>query len=240
MIIFWRLVLAHFIADFTFQTNHIANWKRESKWGMAVHVLTHPLTSMICVVLPTPGSHGLNFSYLTMNWVETRWFSLNGSVCILLLALFHWLEDEWRVWSIQKTGSPDSTAFFLWDQLVHITLILAFAPTWPGIHADAWVFVVLCAVLLSHFTSVLIFFLENDLWGTSQILNNRKYYFMAERLVGASLFLLPGAWLLLAMGWLGWIVYVHYRQAQDRTWVNLVVGNVSAAFLGLITRGLLS
>jgi hypothetical protein len=229
MEIFWRLILAHFIADFTFQTNHIANWKRESKWGMAVHVLTHPITSI-----------ALTWPYLSQPWVETRWFHLDGWVCIGFLALFHWLEDEWRVWSIQATGAPDSTGFFLLDQVVHSVLIFMFSPTMPDVKTPAWVFVALCAVLLAHFTSVLIFFLENDLWGGSKILDKKKYYYMGERFLGASLFLLPGLWLLLALGWVGWVVYLRYRKAEDRTWVNLVVGNCAVIFLGLITRGLIS
>ena len=229
MTIFWRLLLAHFIADFTFQTNHIANWKRESRWGMVVHVFTHPVTSI-----------ALTWPYLSMPWVQTRWFHLDGWVCIGFLALFHWLEDEWRVWSIQETGSPDSTTFFLWDQVVHITLILAFAPTLPETRSETWVLVALCAVLLWHFPSVLIYFMENDLWGSSHILENKKYYYIGERLLGASLFLLPGAWLLLAIGWLFWVFYVQYRRTHERTWVHLVVGNCSVVFLGLLSRGLLS
>ena len=43
MLIFWRLVLAHFIADFTLQTNKVAQWKRVSQLGMVVHVLCHPV-----------------------------------------------------------------------------------------------------------------------------------------------------------------------------------------------------
>src|SRR5882724_623622 len=185
MIIFWRLILAHFIADFTFQTNHIANWKRESKWGMAVHVLTHPVTYAV-----------FTWPYLSLPWVQTPWFHLDGWVCVGFLALLHWLEDEWRVWSIQETGSPDSTKFFLWDQVVHITMILAFSPTQADAKIETWVLVALCVVLLSHFTSVLVYFLENDLTGTSHMLNQKKYYYIGERLLGASLFLLPGAWLL--------------------------------------------
>ena len=57
---------------------------------------------------------------------------------------------------------------------------------------------------------------------------------------GAALFLLPGAWFLLALGWLGWILYVHYRRNQERTWINLVVGNGAVVFLGLLARGLLT
>jgi hypothetical protein len=229
MTVFWLLILAHFVADFTFQTNHIANWKRESKWGMAVHVLTHPLTYA-----------AFTWPYLSEPWVQTRYFHLDGWICIGFLALFHWMEDEWRVRSIQKTGTPDSTQFFLLDQLVHIAMILAFSPAMPGVKTPVWIFVALCAVLLAHFTSVLIYFLENDVWGTSTILQHRKYYYIGERFLGAGLLLLPGIWFLLALGWLGWIFYVHYRRSQERTWVHLVVGNCAVILLGLITRGLLS
>ncbi len=228
MNIFWRLVLAHFIADFTLQTNRIANWKRESKWGMFVHILTHPVVSVI-----------LTWPYLSWHWVDTHGLKLTGWVCVALIAFFHWLEDEWRVWSIQETGSPDSTGFFLWDQVVHITMILALSPTIPKAHTEAWVIPVLCGVLLAHFSSVLIYFIENDVWGTSKVLGEGKYRYMAERFLGAALFLLPGAWFLLAFVWIGWLVYLHYRKSQDRTWVHVVVGNAGVVLLGLLTRGLL-
>src|SRR5262249_2424013 len=104
-------------------------WKRASKWGMAVHVLTHPVVSILLVV-----------PYLTMTWVKTPWFSLSGWICVLLVAFFHWLQDEWRVWSIQRAGAPDNTAFFLWDQTVHIAGILAFTPTFPDVKPELWVF----------------------------------------------------------------------------------------------------
>ena len=196
---------------------------------MFVHIITHPIVSVI-----------LTWPYLSWNWVDTRWLKLDGWVCIALIAIFHWLEDEWRVWSIQETGSPDSTGFFLWDQVVHLTMILAFSPTLPTMQTASWVFPFLCAVLLAHFTSVLIFFMENDIWGKSVVLGNGKYRFIGERFIGAVLFLLPGAWFLLAFFWIGWIVYVHYRKTEDRTWVHVVVGNAAVVLLGLLTRGLLS
>ena len=229
MTIFWRLVLAHFIADFTFQTNKVATWKRESRVGMLVHSLTHPVVA-----------YALLWPYLSMMWVQTNWIQLNGWVCVALLALFHFLEDEWRVWSIKETGSPDSTGFFLWDQVVHLTMILAFSPTLLNMKADPWVFPVLCLVLLAHFVSVLVFFIENDLWGNSKVLGDKKYWYMGERLIGASLFLLPGPFFLLAFGWIGWIAYLYYQKSQERTWVHLVVGNTAVILLGLLVRGLLS
>src|SRR5690348_17232091 len=109
MEIFWRLVLAHFIADFSLQTNHIAQWKRESPMGIALHVLMHPLVSAMLV-----------WPFITLSWIKTPWFAVPGWLCILILALMHYLEDEWRVYAIQKTGSADSTGFLLWDQLIHM------------------------------------------------------------------------------------------------------------------------
>jgi hypothetical protein len=229
MAIFWRLVLAHFVADFTLQTNRVATWKRASRAGMLVHILTHPVVS-----------YALTWPYLSMTWVDTRWFQLNGWICVAVITLFHWLEDEWRVWSIQETGSPDSTGFFIWDQVVHLTMILALSPTLTPMRSDPWVMPVLCVVLLAHFVSVLVFFMENDLWGQSHVMGDKKYRFIGERLIGASLFLLPGPLFLLAFGWLGWIAYLYYYRSQERTWVHLVVGNTAVILLGLFARGLLS
>ena len=229
MMIFWRLVLAHFIADFTLQTNRVAEWKRASRWGMALHIATHPVMAV-----------ALTWHYLSWPWLQAPGLALNGWSCIALMTLFHWMEDEWRVWSIQKTGSPDNTGFFLWDQVVHLTIILAVSPTLPAVPPDRWLMPVLCVVLLAHFVSVLIYFIENDLSGDSQVLGELKYRFMAERFVGAGLFLLPGAWFLLAFLWLGWLVYLHYRKADERSWVHVLVGNLAVVVLGLLIRGCIS
>ena len=76
MAVFWRLILAHFIADFTFQTNKVASWKRESRTGMLVHILTHPVVA-----------YAFTWPYLSLTWVDTRWIQLNGWVCVALITL---------------------------------------------------------------------------------------------------------------------------------------------------------
>jgi hypothetical protein len=228
MEIFWRLILAHFIADFSLQTNRIAQWKRSSEWGMLVHILTHPVVSVVLV-----------WPYLSQPWVQTPWFSINGWVAVSLIAVLHYLEDEWRVWSIQHTGSPDSTGFFLWDQVVHYTVILALSPTAITSPTPDWVMVALCFVMLAHFTSVLIYFIENDLWGKSNVLEGKKYNFMTERIVGAALFLLPGMWMLLAVLWLAWMAYKQLSLSEERTWVHRLIGTAGTILLGLTARGFL-
>ena len=99
--------------------------------------------------------------------------------------------------------------------------------------------ILLCAVLLTHFTSVLIFFVENDLWGNSEQLGTSKYVFIGERVLGASLFLLPGIWFLLSFIWVGWVLRQHYKPLEPRTWANEVISNSSVVLLGLIARGIL-
>src|SRR5262245_30999781 len=128
MEIFWRLILAHFIADFTFQTNKVASWKRESRIGMFVHIMTHQVIT--CAIL---------WPYLSMALVQTPWIRLNGWICVGLITLLHWLEDEWRVWTIKEVGSPDSTGFFLWDQVVHLAMILAVSPTTSLARVSPWI-----------------------------------------------------------------------------------------------------
>lgn len=229
MEIFWRLILAHFVADFTLQTNKVATWKRESRLGMVIHILTHPVVSF-----------ALCWPFLSQIWLDAPLLRLNGWVCVALITVFHWMEDEWRVWSIQETGSPDSTGFFLWDQVVHLIMILALSPTMTELNVPRWIFLALCLVLLAHFVSVLVYFIENDLWGKSDMMGEKKYLFIGERLLGASLFLLPGPLFLLAFGWLGWIAYLRFYRSHERTWVHMVVGNTAVVLLGLAARGFLS
>src|ERR1700679_2768135 len=112
MLIFWRLVLAHFIADFTLQTNKVAQWKRVSRWGMVVHVLCHPLMYLLFC-----------WNYLSWPWVHLHGLTLNGWTCVALIVLLHWIEDEARVWCIRH-GTPDDTAFLLWDQVLLFGVLL--------------------------------------------------------------------------------------------------------------------
>jgi len=240
MLIFCKLILGHFIADFALQTNKVANWKRESQWGMSVHVLCHPLVYLFLVSFEIWPRIGFSSHYLTMPWVQGPGFALNGWVCIALISLLHWVEDEWRVWSIRK-GTPDSTAFLLWDQAVHLAVILAFAPMIAGTRAESWVLVATGVIILAHFTSVLIFFVENDLGMNSTVLSQGKYGYMVERLIAAGLFLLPGVWFVISIAYLSWLAYQHFHTEEpDRTWVHLLIGNLSVVLVGLCLRGILN
>src|SRR3989339_1553959 len=126
MQIFWRLVLAHLLADFTLQTNFIAAWKRKNVWG----VLAHSMVFFLCAT-------ALCFDYLADTWIQfNSHIVIQGWMAILLLTMFHFLEDEWRVWTIQRWSSPDSFLFFIWDQFIHYVLIFVASPQQNGFYPE--------------------------------------------------------------------------------------------------------
>jgi len=229
MMIFWRLVLAHFIADFTLQTNKVAEWKRVSRMGMLVHVIAHPLVSM-----------ALTWNYLDQVWVTFGSFSFDGWTCLGLIALTHWIEDEFRVWAIRKEIVPDGTAFLAWDQAVHLVTLYFLSPRSWGGEGEVFVLVALCVVLLTHVTTVLIFFLEVDAGIQSQLLSAPKYRLMAERLMGGVLMALPGWFFLFGWAWIGGQLYRQIQKPLARSWIHSAFSWAAIIVLGLIARSLLA
>lgn len=229
MTIFWRLVLAHFIADFTLQTNKVAQWKRVSRMGMMVHVIAHPLVTM-----------ALTWNYLGDVWLTFGSVALKGWMCLLFIALTHWIEDEFRVWAIRKEIVPDSTAFLAWDQAIHLLTLYLLSPRFTGGEGEPWVLVALCVVLLTHVTSVIIYFLETDAAIASQLLGPAKYRLMAERLMGAFLMALPGWFFIFGWAWIGGQLYRQFQKSQARSWIHSLASWTAMIVLGLTARFLLS
>lgn len=121
MEIFLRLFLGHFIADFTLQTNYIAAWKRKNLAGLLVHCLIHPIVYV-----------ALLWRYLPQTWLSIGPINLSGWACVFIIFATHFIEDEWRIWSVLKRNAPDNTFFYIWDQLVHYAMIFSFSPTIDG------------------------------------------------------------------------------------------------------------
>ena len=117
MVIFWRLLFGHLLADFTMQTNFINRWKRKSVWGLMAHCLTHPILYLI-----------LTWPFLRDTWLTMGPLRLNGWWCILLVFVAHFIEDYWRVYTIFKYNTPDNTLYFFWDQIIHYAVIFMVVP----------------------------------------------------------------------------------------------------------------
>jgi len=231
MEIFWRLMFGHFLADFTFQADKVNAWKRSSVWGMVLHAGMHPVTYAI-----------LTWPYLDDRWVNTPYLRLQGWTCILLLFIIHFLADEWRVFTIFRFGTPDNTLYFLWDQIIHYLSIFLLVPLGllgpdAVLVPEKWPILGILLVLATHFTTVLVYFLEKDLWGREFPGGGEKYLGIAERLVVSLSFLLAGHWwVLFTAGWVGHRLYLRSRRIQDFTWLNFALSGAMAVVCGAGAR----
>ncbi|MBI4062864.1 MAG: DUF3307 domain-containing protein [Elusimicrobia bacterium] len=193
MIIFWRLVLGHFLADFTLQTNRINAWKRSSAMGMMIHCLIHP----ICYL-------SLIYPYLGSVWITLRGIPIHGITAVGLIALLHYIEDAWRVAVISKHRNLDTTLYLIWDQVIHLSVIFIFFGETPGdsglIIPELWPVILILTIIATHFSVVLIYFIEKDLYGKPYPNDTEKYVAIAERgLAFAGILTIPSVHLALAV-----------------------------------------
>ena len=168
MQIFWRLILAHLLTDFTLQTNFIAGWKRKNLWGG----MAHSLVFFVC-------SWVLCYGRLTDVWVTFgNNVVIQGWTAITLLTILHFLEDEWRVWTIQRLNSPDNIWFFLWDQFIHFVLIFVFFPVQNGFNPEKGILLAILFILTTHYATIFIYYMEKDFFGHAELITEKKYYSM--------------------------------------------------------------
>ncbi|MEA1939648.1 MAG: DUF3307 domain-containing protein [Candidatus Caldatribacteriota bacterium] len=104
MSLFYRLILAHMIADFPLQTKQIFNIKMNTKWGVLLHSSIVLLFSIL-----------LSFPYLE-----------NSRVILIIIIVFvtHTIIDKIKLDYSKKT-SNQGIKIFLIDQFLHISIIAA-------------------------------------------------------------------------------------------------------------------
>lgn len=231
MDIFWRLVFGHFLADYTFQTNFIAAWKRRNHWGLLVHCATHPLMYVL-----------LTWPYLGETWFRLGPVELSGWGSILSIFVIHYLEDWWRVTEVMKKGAPDNTLYLLLDQGIHMLSIFVFIPLWATrgglLFPEAWPLIGIFLVVVTHAGTVFIYFIEKDLMGEGYPGFDVKYFGMGERLVVFLLFLTaPGALAYLFTSlWMSFMAWVRYKRILDMSWSSYGLGAALAVGCGMMAR----
>lgn len=229
MDIFWRLVLAHLLADFTFQTDYVNRIKRSGFAGMMVHVLTHAVVSAVLVR-----------EYLGAEWFRVLGFSFNGWLALSVLTAVHFAVDEIRVYVIRRLAYRDNTFNFLADQFAHFYFIFMFSPfnfSTPAFVPEKWVFLLSCLVMTTHFSTVLFYFVEKDMSGASFPAFDQKYFMIFERTIIWAFFLIPGLWWLgfLAL-WLVQLFYVKRKRIIDMSPLNFYGSIFSSVIFGLLSR----
>ncbi|MCX5786658.1 MAG: DUF3307 domain-containing protein [Elusimicrobia bacterium] len=230
MAIFWRLLLSHLLADYTLQFDFVNTLKRRSVYGMFIHCITHFIVSVA----------------LTWNVLGSVWFSLgplkfNGWLALSLMFFVHFLIDELRIYGMKQLGYRDGTVNFLTDQILHIYVLFMISPViYPGydfLRPEKWIGVAAMLVLVSHVTTVLVYFVEKDLYGKKFPRFDEKYFVIFERLVLWAFFFVPGYWWLpFAAAWIFQMFHIRKKRIIDLSLLNIVFSVVLAAGFGFWAR----
>ena len=230
MVIFWRLVLSHLLADFTLQFDFVNKLKRRSAWGMVLHCLTHFAVAAV----------------LARDWLGGTWFSawglpFNGWAALALMTGVHYALDELRVLSVRRLGWKDGTLCFLADQLLHFYVLFLISPIvipGPGLlMGEKWASIAAMFVLVTHFTTVLIYFVEKDLFGKPFPSFDEKYFLIFERVVLWAFFFAEGRWWIpFAAVWGAQLLYIRRKRIMDLSGVNVWLSVGVSALLGACTR----
>lgn len=230
MIIFWRLILSHLLADFTLQFDIVNQMKRKHVWGMLLHCLTHFVVSV-----------ALTWNYLPDTWVTIGPLALNGWWALALMLAVHFGVDELRLYSMKTLHFRDGTLSFLADQVLHFYVLFMISPVIiPEIGlliGEKWSVIAAMLVLVTHFTTVLIYFVEKDLFGKSFPHFDEKYFLIFERVVLWAFFFAAGYWWIpFALAWIFQIFYIKRKRIIDMSLANVWLSVAITLVLGAWTR----
>ncbi|MBN2542217.1 DUF3307 domain-containing protein [bacterium] len=119
MDLFWRFLLAHFIADFPLQNRAIRNIKH--KWyGVLLHSLIFGILCIFAIVNFGAGDFTWPYFYIPKIWLV-----------IGILTVSHFIIDRIKYLIAARIGK-ETLYLFLADQVIHIGLIYLLV-TWMGI-----------------------------------------------------------------------------------------------------------
>ena len=224
MYFFWRLLLAHLLADFTFQTDRIAKWKREDISGVFFHVLIFLFFAVV-----------INYQYLPQK---------NFAVALMVIAMLHVVEDKWRAYNIVKYNSPDDIVFFLWDQFVHILFIFVLVPEDPiGAITEKWVVLAIIFIAASNFSTILIYFVKKLFYSDACVITQEKYHGIIERVLIVVCFVITGKWYWIVLSSVVLLVLIErfsmkkINNKLDFSIHNILTSNVMAIILSIIAHG---
>jgi len=230
MEIFWRLFLAHLLADFTLQTNTVNNLKRKGWPGMFLYVGTHIFVSIILI-----------YNFLFQSWYKLFGIEFKGWFILFIMSVIHFFIDELRIYLINKVKVPDNTLNFLADQFAHFYFIFILSPInsfKSGIFIEEkWVIIVSCLVIISHVTTIFIYFVEQDLNKLQFPSFDQKYFMIIERIVMWAFFITQGYWWIpFLILWIIQLVYIKTRKIIDISNTNLYISIIFSILFGLISR----
>jgi hypothetical protein len=230
MFIFWRLLLAHFIADFPLQTNKVYFLKTKFPWGSFLH---SGIFIMVSILLLWP------------LWCRTDfWFFL------LFLFVAHGFQDLLKI-IYNRQSSHDTVWLFIFDQIGHVAFISTVLLLPIGLvryvtGRDSWFYwysqdkLIMCLVFListGFGGTILIPYVEKLVKHLPQveIPPQYKYHGVLERMLIVVLISAPGYWYIFTPG----VFLVRYFSRENYSTASVVVSVLVAVAGGILLRWLL-
>ncbi len=188
MSIFWRLVLAHLLADFLFHFNFIYKLKHTKVFaGYFVHGIVFFLAGLICC-----------HNFLAITWINFGSVSLDGTKSIFVLAVLHSLLDKINPSETRAFEGHNFILFLLW-QAIEIMLLFVVAPLVvvkgeSFIVGNRFLFILIGVLTSTYFFMALIHFFKKDFMQAAYPIFDERFVSTLYRLTLYLLLLLPGFW----------------------------------------------
>lgn len=237
MFLFYRLLLAHFIADFPLQFSKLFRLKTEGIKGTILHGSIFGILAIV-----------FSFPYLASRWM---------GIFLIFLWVSHSLVDWLKIKLINRYKN-DSLSLFLLDQLLHIGAIgLVLIFNFPPIAAGAsflsrlysnnlFVFFCIFYTLATFTATVLIYYLKKTYVHSNVSFPAKgRYYDILERAMVTTFIILPGYFYLLVPLAIGikWVVcrIKNFQEGDyDFSRFNLIASFTIAVLVGAILRLIIS
>ncbi len=176
MVVFWHLLLAHFLADFPLHADYIYRKKISNPFkGLSVHGLVYMICLLICC-LP----------YLEIKWFTFAGVTFNGVETIFLLTLIHMFSDYIDVSDNHDLIGINALMFVCW-QVLEIAVLFIVSPliikVEPGI--NLWILkliIILNGLIISTYVfMVLIHLFIKDFIHKNYPTFDERYIYMIYR-----------------------------------------------------------
>lgn len=230
MIVFWRLVLAYYLADIAFYGRRFYCWRTCSRAKTAAaHGI---LFFLICA--------GLTYPYLNMPWPFLDLFNLPGWVCIGLFTLFHIFTDEW--FTLPASLKYHHTLTFVFHDAVNLLFLFLCVPfdaLYETGHfaAEGWMYGLAGLAVALFGVGNFCYLAEKDKYGRDYPTPDEQWMMKTCRAIFFLIMLLPGwRWVLWLVIW--WLACLYARRIRlmDVSNISFYFGFPAAVILGLLVR----
>ncbi|MDR0953419.1 MAG: DUF3307 domain-containing protein [Elusimicrobiota bacterium] len=233
MILFLRLLLAHFLADFVFHGDILFRLKEKSKYkGYGLHAIVY----FLCLLV-------LCWPYLNMHWFNLGPLAFNGWFSIILLVAAHIAVDNMNSGDDNGYERGNFITFLLW-QIVAILFLFFIAPIMPPLPSDQvflnnenFLIGLNGAFFVTTFFVIFLYLLEKSLSGENALLFEAKYLGIAYRLALYLLLLIPSfIGYILAAVWVGVICFLKHPRSFSELSLRFTLGTVFTVVVAIFVR----